>query len=224
VGRRRKRTLVEDLETSERIARKLLNDVALMRDGVIDEHAGRLVAHDRRPIGEHVDDFLRALKAKGRTAGYILVVGNRVRRVLELARIRRISDLSVSAVQEVIADIREQTCTGTANNYTISIKSFALWLKKDKRAREHALEDLKTRDAQNDRRHIRRRMSDEEVARVIAVAEQDPGKVINLLGRDRAMLYRIAHGTGFRAAELRSLTPERFLLELDPPTITVLGC
>ncbi len=35
------------------------------------------------------------------------------------------------------------------------------------------------------------------------------------------MLYRTAYGTGFRANELRSLTPECFHLDQDPPTITV---
>jgi integrase len=35
------------------------------------------------------------------------------------------------------------------------------------------------------------------------------------------MLYRVAVGTGFRANELRSLTPESFDVDADPPTVTV---
>jgi len=35
------------------------------------------------------------------------------------------------------------------------------------------------------------------------------------------MVYRLALGTGFRAKELRSLTPESFDLEGEPPTVTV---
>jgi len=35
------------------------------------------------------------------------------------------------------------------------------------------------------------------------------------------MLYRVALGTGFRANELRSLTPESFDLDGEPPTVTV---
>ncbi len=37
------------------------------------------------------------------------------------------------------------------------------------------------------------------------------------------MLYRLAMATGFRADELRTLTPERFALEGERPTITVLA-
>ncbi len=40
-------------------------------------------------------------------------------------------------------------------------------------------------------------------------------------GPARAMAYRTALGTGFRSSELRSLTPESFDLDADPPTITV---
>ena len=35
------------------------------------------------------------------------------------------------------------------------------------------------------------------------------------------MVYRLALGTGFRANELRSLTPASFDLQADPPTVTV---
>ncbi len=42
----------------------------------------------------------------------------------------------------------------------------------------------------------------------------------NLCGPDRAMAYRVALGTGFRAKELRSLTPRSFDLDSDPPTVT----
>jgi Phage integrase family len=45
--------------------------------------------------------------------------------------------------------------------------------------------------------------------------------VLKMTGPDRAALYRVAAGTGFRANELRSLTPESFDLAADPPTVTV---
>jgi len=71
-----------------------------------------------------------------------------------------------------------------------------------------------------DRRHDRRSLTDEELARLIAAAEQGAA-IVRMTGPDRAMLYRVAVGTGFRANELRSLTPESFDLDADPPTVTV---
>ena len=45
--------------------------------------------------------------------------------------------------------------------------------------------------------------------------------VLKTTGPDRAALYLVALGTGFRANELRSLTPEAFRLDGNPPTVTV---
>ncbi len=43
--------------------------------------------------------------------------------------------------------------------------------------------------------------------------------VLGMAGPDRAMVYRVALGTGFRAAELASLYPGSFRLDANPPTI-----
>ena len=54
----------------------------------------------------------------------------------------------------------------------------------------------------------------------MTAAESGP-VVYKLPGPDRAMLYRVAAVTGFRANELRSLTPESFDLDSDLPAVTV---
>ncbi len=41
------------------------------------------------------------------------------------------------------------------------------------------------------------------------------------LGVNRAWLYLLASGTGLRANELGSLTPEHFDLDSEPPTVQV---
>ena len=47
--------------------------------------------------------------------------------------------------------------------------------------------------------------------------------VLGMTGPDRAMLYALAIGTGLRSEELRTLAPERFDSDSDPPTVTVLA-
>jgi len=93
-----------------------------------------------------------------------------------------------------------------------------LW--RDGRAAEYTLAHISGYNAAVDRRHDRRALTDAELAKLIAAAEKGP-VVCGLSGRERAMLYRIAAGTGFRRNEIRSLTPESFDLDGDPPTITV---
>lgn len=71
-----------------------------------------------------------------------------------------------------------------------------------------------------DRRHERRALTPDELLRLFQAAERGP-VVLKVSGSDRAALYRLAAGTGFRANELRSLTFESFDLSADPPTVTV---
>jgi integrase len=64
-------------------------------------------------------------------------------------------------------------------------------------------------------------MSAEEVQRLLAVTEVRTIPEYGAPGPVRAMCYRLAAATGFRANELRSLTPESFDLDGVPPTCTV---
>ena len=114
-------------------------------------------------------------------------------------------------------DKRLRTC----NAYLRSVKAFTRWLRDEKRAPDDNLVALAGFNADTDRRYIRREMAPEELAYLLATVETYTMPQHNLSGRDRAMAYRVALGTGFRSKELRSLTPESFDLDSDPPTVTV---
>jgi integrase len=131
----------------------------------------------------------------------------------------RISELSLFKAQAAVAALRdEELGTETINHYIRAIKGFSRWLRKDGRAREHILADLATSSSEADRRHPRRALTPEEATRLIQAVESGP-VVKGLSGSVRAMAYRVAVGTGFRADELRSLTTQSFRLDQSPPTI-----
>lgn len=71
-----------------------------------------------------------------------------------------------------------------------------------------------------DRRHDRRALSTGDFDKLVKAAERGP-KVLGMTGADRAMLYRVAVNTGFRASELASLTPESLGLDNGRPMVTV---
>lgn len=223
-GQRRKKTLTEDKETSERIVRDLLNKVALRKDGLVDERDEKFAEHEGKPLKDHLADYARVVRAEGATEKHVQGLVMKIERVLELGKIRRVSDLTLSRVQEAIGHVRKERATGTVNTYIQRIKSFARWLKRDERTREYLLDGLHQKDSSNDRRVVHRRMTDLEVIAVVSAAEHGRTTHGGFTGPDRAILYRLAHGTGFRAKELRTLTPERFKLDGDPPTVTVLAC
>jgi site-specific recombinase XerC len=129
--------------------------------------------------------------------------------------------LSLDTVQQTVASLTGQgNGLATLNRYIVAAKSFAAWLTRGKRCREDALKYLDKYRAETDRRLRRRALSSEDVARLVIAAESGP-IIRGMGGTDRAMLYRLAVGTGFRVSELASLTPESFNLIADRPTVTV---
>jgi hypothetical protein len=71
---------------------------------------------------------------------------------------------------------------------------------------------------EEDLRHERRTLTDDELARLVAAAESGP-TLFGMPGPLRAMAYRLVAATGFRAAELWTLTPEAFRLDGPDPAV-----
>ena len=103
-----------------------------------------------------------------------------------------------------------------------AIKSFSRWLKRDGRTSDYSLETLPKQNEQADRRRIRRALTPKEAAQVILAAETGPDA-----GGDRTRPSRplcTCAGYWLSADELATLTPDRFDLDADPPTVTVIAC
>ncbi|MFI5454196.1 MAG: tyrosine-type recombinase/integrase [Isosphaerales bacterium] len=224
-GRRRKKTGATDKGVSQRIANELENRVALRREGLIDTKDEAYRDHEAKPLVEHLRDYEAALVGNGGSKKYPTMTTHRIERVLGLAKVKRISELSLSKAMSAIASLRagEDMGAETVNHHIRAVKGFARWLWRDGRAREHYLAHLATSSAAADLRHVRRALTPEEAARVVQAAASGPDAFMQT-GPDRAVLYHLALGTGFRAEELRTLTPERFNLESDPPTVTARAC
>jgi integrase len=193
--------------------------------GVLDR--GR--AAGNRPLAEHLEDFVASLEARG--VKQAQAVKARVAYILRACGAGRLGQLSPSAVERVIGEIRDVGATArsrkkggaslqTANHYLRAVKQFTRWLRRDGRTGEDVLAHLRGYAVALDRRHDRRALRDEELARLIHAAETGR-MVLGVNGPARAMLYLTAVGTGLRAGELRSLTPESFDLDADPPVVVV---
>jgi integrase len=65
----------------------------------------------------------------------------------------------------------------------------------------------------------RKALATEQVAVLIETTRTEPRRA-DIEGPDRAILYAVATGTGFRLGELESLTPESFDLNSSPPTVS----
>ena len=143
-------------------------------------------------------------------------------KLMTLAKANRLSDLTLTRLQTALASLKDAGLSlRTVHHYTRLTKNFTKWAWRDGRTREDLLAHLQPPDnPESDRRRERRALTADELERLVRAAEQGPERR-RLSGIDRAMLYRITAGTGFRSEEMQSLTPESFALEGAYPTITV---
>ena len=224
-GKQRELKGCPDKRETESMAAALEGNIAKIKAGVIDPKALAYKAHEARPLADHLTDFHAYLVAKGGTAKHASVSARRVEKIIDLARIRRVSDLMPSKVQSALASLRSEGLSQESiNHHTRAVKAFSKWLWRDNRAREHSLAHLSTTSSEADRRRRRRALTPAEALRLIEAADQSKKSIGGLTGHVRARLYSLALGTGFRASELASLTPEGFDLTSNPPTATVSAC
>jgi integrase len=220
-GRRVLRKGCQDKRETESMATMAEAQAAKVRAGLVDPKAAAYAGHESRSAADHLAGWHAYLIGKGSTQQHADLSRNRVVRLLDLARAKRISDLAPSRVQAPLKLIRDGGASlRSVHHYTRAVKRFSKWLRRDGRAREDALPHLTSPNPDADRRHERRALAPEELARLIEAAESGP-VVLKTTGPDRASLYHVALGTGFRANEPRFLRPEAFQMDGDPPTITV---
>jgi integrase len=221
-GVRRTKKGCPDKTATEALARKLESDAELRRRGVIDPKADAYRFHQSRPLAEHLADWKAFQLGKGVTQRHADEGYARVVKLVALAKAERLSDLTLARLQAALALLRGMgLALRTIHHHVRLVKNFSRWLWRDGRTREDLLAHLQLpENPESDRRRERRALTDGELIRLIDAAEQGAVRC-RLSGPDRAMLYRIAAGTGYRSEELQSLTPESFALEGAYPTITV---
>ncbi len=220
-GRRRTRSAkTTDKAAAERILAKQVSGVALRREKVIDASAESLVAQAARPIAEHLEAWRDSLQAKGCSERRVALAFARASRIVAACKFARLADVQPAPV---VAWVRERQADGAAprtiNGHLQAFKQAVAWAVRERRLAANPLAGLSFVRVVGQTR-TRRPLDADELARLIEAAERGPAwRELN--GHDRARLYQVAAGTGFRAGELASLTPGSFALDVDPPTVTV---
>lgn len=234
-GRKREFTGTTSEAETARMAQALEAEQRKIAAGIIDPADVRRREASRVPLDDHLDDFRDSILAKGRSEVYAKARRSAVLRLLTAAKITTIADMPVDEIQAAAGRMKKTKSARTVNDALGAVKQFVEWLANTSRIKDfpRALNLIPKYPEESDRKLIRRAITMEEVQRLLATAEQgEPVKLSRrgyqyderwITGPDRAMLYRLAMFTGFRANEIRSLTPERFNLDAERPTITVLA-
>lgn len=216
-------TKIADRDTAKQYAAMLETSAHKRRTGMVDPADERYLAEGRKPLAKHLADFRANLEARGNTTKHAYETFTQATKLVGLCGAEYPKDLTASGTQEALrsmGDGEDGRSLETLNHYLRAGKSFTRWMRLDKRLRDDPLESLTAYNAATDPRHTRRALSEEEVSWLLAVTENRTFPEHKMIGPDRAMLYRMAFGTGFRRSELRSLTPESFDLG-GCPTVAV---
>jgi hypothetical protein len=156
-GRLRKKTGTTDKKRSKQIAADLENEVLLRKRGLIDPVVERIASNERKGVKGHLRDFQAALEAKGNTTKHVELFIARAQRVVDLAKLDRLSDMTASRVQAALAALRSQgVALGTCNHHRAAIRAFSRWLWKEGRLSADTLVGVSGFNAREDRRHDRR--------------------------------------------------------------------
>ncbi len=238
IMRERTRTGFTDKAATLSLGAQLEDTARKRRDGLIDPAEERRIGHVRRPLDEHLDDFRAVLEAKGNTTEHVGRIVGAVRQAAGALDWETIGDVDAATLAEHVQTLRDGGMSvATINRRLAGIKAFSRWLAMHGRLAADPLASVRLLNERTDRRRVRRALTDDEI-RALLDATRLAGAVVSIPKRyrregvvrtgerrhtipDRATLYALALGTGFRLSELRSLTPRSFNLDADTPTVTV---
>src|SRR5262249_23611064 len=130
-------------------------------------------------------------------------------------------DLSADRLETFLLDLRvkEKRSVQTSNDWLQSVRQFCRWMVSNDRLDRDPFGRLKPGNAKLHAVRRRGEFTPDEIGRLLAAAAFSTKSFRGLAGPDRQMLYRVALGTGFRAAELAALAPDYFEFKANPPVV-----
>ena len=196
---------------------------------------------ENKPILDHVKDYIADMKGRGISKEYCKRSNSSLKRMFDLGKIATITEITYEKVRGAVAVLKNQEKTNgekmsarTANTDLTILKSFSNWLESVGRIKRTLIRHVKPYPVKVDPPCPRRSLTAEEIGHLLRVTAEGPKLVAKshyrygppshwITGPQRRLLYLVACQSGYRAKELRKLTPESFKLGANPPTINLAG-
>ncbi len=230
-SRERSIKAVLDKYQSQKLSEKLEDKARMRMRGLSNDEDDAMA-----PTEGARDDYLAYLRSKGSTESHVKDVHATLARVCVVCGWSVVGNITAKSFVVYLNGLGAAGGSArTLNKVRGATRSFSAWLVRRRTLRFDPLIDVPRRREAGARRLVRRALLPEEISVLLRETAIGPDwQIFNkgsrrlkgtVPGRERAMLYRVAMGTGFRANELRSLWPESFNLMAARPTITVqAGC
>jgi hypothetical protein len=152
----------------ERRAELINANVMTSADDAISNHAAtRLV--------DHLDGFIRSLKAAGRSDRHISDTNRLARQIAADCGFRVLRDIETDQVESwLVIKLDAGMAARTRNSYLQALKGFCSWCVRTRRLPTNPVCNIDQADVESDRRLIRRAMTEPELVRLLYVARQRP--------------------------------------------------
>ena len=232
----------------ETAARQVLADLErkaeLVRSGVMTAAEAAVGESRPAPIAEHLNAFDEHHRAKGVTKIHREDTGRYLRRLAADCAFGTLADLRRETLERwLVARTPEGMSARTRNAYRNAMATFCNWCVQTNRLAVNPFDAVPKANEKADPRRQRRAMTEPELVKLLAVARERPllealtvrkgprkgeryanvrpevRERLDLLGRERALIYKTLVLTGLRKGELASLTVAHLPLTTPCPSL-----
>ena len=176
-----------------------------------------------KTIDNHIDDFQVVVASrKSNSPDHARQQANRVRRVSRELHADCLSDLREDDVLKFLSD--HVNALATRHHYVVALKDFSSWMKRDGRAVEDPLVNLKGPGQYENPEIERSPLTVDQFKKLVKHLDKEqkrPRQRVKWMGHDRKMIYWTAVKTGFREGELRSMRCGQVHCELTPAIVSI---
>ena len=220
-------------EGAARILQELEKRAEHVRCGLLSSSEEVMSNHQHVPLDEHVKAYEQHLRAKGVSAKHSVERFRCLRRLVSDLGLKQLRDLERGKLEKWLV-LQEDQGMGarTRNTYRQALLCFGNWLRDAGRISTNPFGSVPAPDETADPRRVRRALTAKEAAALLEAARLRPlreariirrganvdkpeaeAKVrpetkrrLDLLGRERALVYEVMLTTGLRRGEVAALT------------------
>ncbi len=154
---------------------KLERQAELVRSGVITEDEVDAGQHANQPTTKHVEAYVKHLHAKGGNPRRIDMLEQRLHRLIRECKFTRLNRIKAGPLEEWLVGQAETGLSAASRNcYREAAIGFCNWARKTKRITTNPLADVARADADVDRKHHRRALTEAELTRLFIAADLRP--------------------------------------------------
>lgn len=165
----------KDRAAAESLLKKWERQTELVNAEVITASEAAISDHARTPLDDHLDGFIRSLKAAGRSKRHITDTDRLARQIAADCGFRVLRDIEAERVEVwLVQKLDAGMAARTRNSYLQALKGFCTWCVRNRRLTSNPLQNIDKADEKADRRLVRRALTELELLRLLYVTRWRP--------------------------------------------------